>query len=47
MYPKNNNKVKHGKLKVLEPHKNKLTKPKEGKKCGFFWWLELLRRNSY
>lgn len=49
MFPKNNNKENTAKLKVLEPHKYKITKLKEGKKCCFFFfcWLELLRREIH
>lgn len=48
MFPKKTTTKKNtAKLKVLEPHKNKITKLKEGKKWGFFCWLELLRREIH
>lgn len=52
MFPKKTTTKKNtAKLKVLEPHKNKITKLKEGKKCFFlcfvFCWLELLRREIH
>lgn len=51
MFPKKTTKKNTAKLKVLEPHKNKITKLKEGKKCCwfffFFGWLELLRREIH
>lgn len=52
MFPKKTTTKKNtAKLKVLEPHKNKITKLKEGKKwfflCFVFCWLELLRREIH
>lgn len=49
MFPKNNNKENTAKLKVLEPHKYKITKLKEGKNvfCFVSCWLELLRREIH
>lgn len=53
MFPKKTTTKKNtAKLKVLEPHKNKITKLKEGKKCCwfffFFWSVGIAeKRNSY
>lgn len=51
MFPKKTTTKKNtAKLKVLEPHKYKITKLKEGKKCFFFFFLLVgiaEKRNSY
>lgn len=50
MFPKKTTTKKNtAKLKVLEPHKNKITKLKEGKNvfCFVSCWLELLRREIH
>lgn len=52
MFPKKTTTKKNtAKLKVLEPHKNKITKLKEGKKWFFVFCFLLVgiaeKRNSY